>query len=58
MAEHRMVDGEWRTDIGGRTDEAGVYEAAETTFRDRVEADPEAAFPAEPGRYHLYVSWA
>lgn len=58
MAEHMLVDGEWRTDVGGRTGEDGVYEGAETVFRDRIEADENAEFPAEPGRYHLYVSRA
>jgi putative glutathione S-transferase len=27
-------------------------------FRDRVSADGSTPYPAEPGRYHLYVSWA
>jgi len=50
-----FVDGEWRTDV---TTDGGEFERSETTFRDRVRADPDAAFPAEPGRYHLYVSRA
>jgi putative glutathione S-transferase len=58
MAEHLLVDGEWRTDVGGRTGDDGVYVSAETTFRDRIEATPDADFPAEPGRYHLYISRA
>lgn len=31
---------------------------SEDAFRDRVTADGSSGFPAEPGRYHLYVSWA
>jgi glutathionyl-hydroquinone reductase len=27
-------------------------------FRGRITADGSSGFPAEPGRYHLYVSWA
>src|SRR5690349_10427354 len=27
-------------------------------FRDRVSVDGSTPYPAEPGRYHLYVSWA
>src|SRR3989440_1355657 len=26
-------------------------------FQDRVTADGSSGFPAEPGRYHLYISW-
>src|SRR3954454_5672622 len=29
-----------------------------STFRDWVSADGSTGFPAEPGRYHLYVSYA
>lgn len=48
----RLIDGRWRTDeeldSDGRTRE-------QTTFRDRLGTD---TFPAERGRYHLYVSRA
>jgi putative glutathione S-transferase len=27
-------------------------------FRGRITADGSSGFPAEPGRYHLYISWA
>ena len=30
----------------------------DASFRDRVTADGSSIFPAEPGRYHLYVSLA
>jgi putative glutathione S-transferase len=53
-----FVDGEWRTDAYQSTDDDGEFDRQETTFRDRVEADPDAAFPVESGRYHLYVSLA
>jgi putative glutathione S-transferase len=55
-------------------DDSGEFQREETTFREwvseprsgsdsraaqpRDEADPDAEFPAEPGRYHLYVSYA
>jgi len=48
----------WRPDAGGGTDDDGAFQRAETTFRDVVRDDPEATFPAEAGRYHLYVSRA
>jgi len=36
----------------------GEYVRIESVFRDWISADPAASFPAEPGRYHLYVSHA
>ncbi len=53
-----LVDGEWRTDAYETTNEDGEFERQETGFRDRIEDDPDAKFPAEAGRYHLYVSYA
>jgi len=52
-----FVDGEWHTDYESTNDD-GEFERSETTFRDEVRAAPDAEFPAEPGRYHLYVSRA
>lgn len=53
----RMIDGEWYTDAEqlDRSDD-GEFRRAETSFRDRITAD--GAYPAEPGRYHLYISRA
>jgi len=53
-----LVDGEWVTDAGEYTDDDGTFQRQETTFRNRVEDDPDADHPAEAGRYHLYVSYA
>lgn len=53
-----LVDGEWRVDADEYTDEDGEFDRQETSFRDRIEDDPDAEFPAEAGRYHLYVSYA
>jgi len=62
-----FVDGEWRTDAYEFTDDDGEFDREETTFRNWVggegvragEApDPDATFPVEAGRYHLYVSLA
>ncbi|WP_135829193.1 glutathione S-transferase family protein [Halorussus halobius] len=53
-----LVDGEWRVDVDEYTDEDGEFDRQETSFRDRIEDDPDAEFPAEAGRYHLYVSYA
>ncbi len=60
----RLVDGVWRAD-GRETKPAdGRFVRAEAKFRNWVTADgapgPSGAggFPAESGRYHLYVSYA
>jgi putative glutathione S-transferase len=49
-----FVDGEWRTDTYEFNDEDGEFDRQPTTFRDRLGG----AYPAEAGRYHLYVSRA
>ncbi|MBX0295354.1 glutathione S-transferase family protein [Haloarcula nitratireducens] len=53
-----LVDGEWQTDAYESTNEDGEFDRQETTFRDRIEDDPDARFQPEAGRYHLYVSYA
>ncbi|WP_336035609.1 glutathione S-transferase family protein [Halobacterium yunchengense] len=51
----RMVDGEWRTDVEQiEHGEGGEFERETTAFRDWVDEDESV----EPGRYHLYVSYA
>ena len=55
---NQLVDGEWRTDTYETTNEDGEFERQSTTFRDFIEDSPDAQFPAERGRYHLYVSYA
>ncbi len=52
-----MVDGRWTTEWY-TPDEQGRFQRQATTFRDRVSSDGSTPFAAEPGRYHLYVSWA
>lgn len=37
---------------------SGEFERQEDAFRDFVSSDGSTAYPAEPGRYHLYVSLA
>ena len=36
----------------------GEFVRGATSFHDWIEADGSGGFPAEPGRYHLYVSYA
>ena len=38
--------------------DSGEFVRSEDAFRGRVTADGSSGFPAEAGRYHLYVSWA
>ena len=44
--------------FAAETDERGNFVRAPSRFRDRVTADGSSGFPAEVGRYHLYVSLA
>ena len=37
---------------------AGEFKRQDDAFRDWVTADGRSGYPAAPGRYHLYVSWA
>jgi putative glutathione S-transferase len=55
----RFVDGEWLSEAEYKeNDDDGAFERQESVFRDRVRDDPDAEFPVEAGRYHLYVSYA
>ncbi|HEY8514679.1 MAG TPA: glutathione S-transferase family protein [Candidatus Binatia bacterium] len=53
-----LVDGVWRNDWYDTKSTGGRFVRQESAFRDRVTADGSSGFPAEPGRYHLYVSLA
>ncbi|WP_136689996.1 glutathione S-transferase family protein [Halorhabdus amylolytica] len=50
-----LVDGEWQTDAYQTTNEDGAFERQTTSFRDRIEDEPDARFRPEADRYHLYV---
>ena len=52
-----MVDGEWKAG-GLPKDGRGHFARPPTSFRDQVTADGSSGFPAEAGRYHLYISLA
>lgn len=38
--------------------ESGAFVRTPSTFRNLISKDPNSTFPAEAGRYHLYVSYA
>jgi putative glutathione S-transferase len=48
--------GEWHE--GAMPLEGGAFKRQDSLFRDKVSAEPGARFPAEPKRYHLFVSLA
>ncbi len=52
-----LVEGEWETE-GRLQDETGRFVRRPSSFRERVTADGSSGFPAEAGRYHLYIAWA
>ena len=39
-------------------DKSGEFKRGQSQFRSHVSRQPGAEFPAEKGRYHLYVSYA
>jgi len=53
-----LYDGVWHTGWYDTARTGGRFERPETQFRDWVTADGSSGFPAEPGRYHLYVAMA
>jgi putative glutathione S-transferase len=53
-----MIDGVWQGDVPDKAEIAALRAAGRTAFRGWVAADGSSGFPAEPERYHLYVSYA
>ncbi|MEM9470311.1 MAG: glutathione S-transferase family protein [Pseudomonadota bacterium] len=51
-----MIDGKWHTQSLADLAKGGSFKRSETSFRNWITADGE--FPAQAGRYHLYVSLA
>lgn len=52
-----LVDGHWH-DQWYENSKDGKFIRSESAFRSSIKADPQSEFPAESGRYHLYVSLA
>jgi putative glutathione S-transferase len=52
-----LLNGQW---VDGNPPEesgkSGTFERIDSRFRDRITADGSSGFPAEAGRYHLYVA--
>ena len=54
----QLVNGEWQTEALLAKNRDGKFKRQDSAFRNWLSPDPEAEFPAEAGRYHLYVSYA
>ena len=53
-----LIGGDWKPDSFDTEFVAGRFERNPTRFHEWITADGSSGFPAEPGRYHLYVSLA
>jgi putative glutathione S-transferase len=55
----QLVGGKWSFDnVLVQHDDKGLYFKRDAVFRDRISHEAQSAFPAEPGRYHLYCAVA
>jgi putative glutathione S-transferase len=53
-----LVEGKWVDRWYDTKKSGGRFQRPETQFRGRITADGSSGFPAEAGRYHLYVAHA
>jgi putative glutathione S-transferase len=53
-----IQNGKWVDKWYDTDDNGGEFRRQESRFRDSIRADPDGRFPAQSGRYHLYVSLA
>ncbi len=53
-----LVEGTWTDQWYDTKSTGGRFVRQDATFRDIVTADGSSGYPAESGRYHLYVSYA
>lgn len=54
----QLVDGVWRDDWYDTKTTGGAFERPATVFRRWITADGGSGFPAEAGRYHLFLALA
>lgn len=53
-----LINGIWSDErLAQETGKSGEFLRADSAFRDRISADGRSGFQAEPGRYHLYVTY-
>lgn len=53
-----LIEGRWHDQWYDTKSTGGAFVRQPSSFRNRITADGSSRFPAEPGRYHLYVSLA
>lgn len=53
-----LVDGNWQDRWYDTKSSGGKFVREDSAFRDSIGSGSDARFPAEAGRYHLYVSYA
>lgn len=53
-----LLKGRWHDGWYDTARSGGEFMRPEAQFRERMSADPQGKFPAQAGRYHLYVSLA
>ncbi|ARG98038.1 glutathione S-transferase family protein [Legionella micdadei] len=53
-----LVDGKWQNSWYDTSKTGGAFKREASKFHGAISNDPDANFPAEKGRYHLYVSLA
>ena len=54
----KLVDGTWFDEGYDTAKSGGKFVRKDASFRDWITADGSSGFKAQPGRYHLYVSYA
>jgi glutathionyl-hydroquinone reductase len=53
-----LIDGQWRdTELPAEYARDGAFNRADSIFRQRITRDGSSGYPAEAGRYHLYVAY-
>jgi putative glutathione S-transferase len=52
-----LIDGRWTEEVPPETGTSGEFRRIASAFRNRITADGSSSFPAEAGRYHLYVGY-
>ena len=52
-----VKDGRWTTEAAPEVGKDGEFVRLASAFRDRITRDGSSGYPAEPGRYHLYVGY-
>ena len=53
-----LIEGKWEINPDQPTNKAGKYTRIPSVFRHQITKDGSSGFKAEPGRYHLYLSYA